>query len=310
MLIKDKGEIKALLDRMEKGAKSPDEKRSRIKGILYGPKGGGKTILAVRTAKRLLKGTGKKIIFVDNTEGWESLKNHPDLLEGVEIKVVDFESIEQLSVLAGAIFFEETELFTNVGAIIFDDANRMAEKQLNRLWATRVEKGSTLDPDKPERPEYLKLQIQFMEVVNDIITKTPDIHIFLTSHASEKKSADGQVIIKTFPGFNPALSEALGGSMNIVAYMKAKEKDRNNPVYERIVQVHPTSTIDAKTRVGFPTVRVTDNEFVKHVVAWSESGGNEESENAAVKRDIETMKTSTDDDILSLSEDDTPAFVG
>ncbi len=316
MIVKDRSEVNAILARMESSAVDAAEKKGRLKAVLYGDSGVGKTVLAVGTAQAITP-PDKEIIFVDRTEGWASLKNHPSLLR--RVRVIPFESIDQLSVLANAVFWKGGS-FNNVGAIIFDDADFMVADHLNVIWGKRVEANtSTLDPDKPERPDYLKVQKQFMEVLSDIYTKTPDVHLIMTAGTGEKKSDDGKVVLKTFPGFSPALAKEIKSLQGVVGYVKAKEvKNREDPdtaTYERTIQVYPTSMIDAKSRLGIGTLRMPVNDFVHFLTEWVENGGTEDNEKKSVLLELETSKLVTGDDILigtievTDDDDDTPVFV-
>lgn len=290
-----------------------ENKQSRAKICLYGDNGTGKTTTAVAMARKLI-GPDKKIVFVDTNEGYESLRNIPGLAKNIEL--VKFESAEQLYVLAELIH-EGAAPYDNIGAIVFDDMDFMAAADLNRLWHDRVAKGkSTLDPDKPERPEYLKLGFLYTDTLEHIYNKTPDIHVFITTHAKEKKTKDGDTVLKIFPGFNPALANEIMGRLLVLGHMTAKEikgGEKNAARYERSIQVHPTYLIDAKSRIGCEKIRYEVMEFIAHVADWSKSGRGAENEAAAIKRDLKTSKVMTVEDELAaattLVDDDSPVIV-
>lgn len=312
MIVTDVTEKKELLARMAAQATSANDKTSRLKAIIYGDSGVGKSVLAVGLAKKL---TSKKIIFIDTTDGWMSLRNHPALMNGVI--VLPYESIKSLSVMAEATLFNQPP-FDDVGAFIFDDADVMAAKQLNIIWGERAEgqrQGtvvSKLDQDVPERPDYMKLLAQFGEVVDDIYIKTPDIHLIMTAGVGEKKSIDGQSTLKMYPGFSPAVAKELKSKQSLVVYMKAREiKGEDTATYERTIQCHPTGVIDAKTRIGIDVVRMEAVAFVKHVAEWSLGGRKEDSEKDAIIKELETVKMITEDDaeLLAADNDEAPVFV-
>lgn len=293
-------EFKRLAASLNDDLASADTKVSRIKGVIYGASGVGKSVLAAVLAKKL---TNKDIIFVDRTDGFLSLRNHDNWNLTDRIKVVTYESIEQLSVLAAMVQYKQGN-YDNVGAIIFDDADLMLDSQLNLVWDKRVQEGSSsLPDDKPERPDYLKAQKQFMQVINDVYDNTPGVHLLMTAQETERKNDQGTTLGYR-PGFSPATGLEIKALQQLVVRLTAKQdKSADEVTYTRTVQVHPTSRIDAKTRVGFTQVDVPYMEFISTVTDWSLNGKPQENEREATKRDIETVKST------KVTDDDAPVFV-
>lgn len=312
MLI-DPSEKTALLSRMRQNAPLLENKTSRARICIYGDNGVGKTVAAVGMARKLI-GPDKQIIFVDKTEGYESLRNHKSLVPNV--RPISFESVEQLYVLAETIYAEK-EPFGNVGAIILDDFDLMTAEDLNILWHNRVALGtSKLDPEKPERPEYLKLGFRTTEVLDFVLNQTPSVHLFLTAHMREKKTPDGQTVLKVFPGFNPALASEIGSRMLVIGHMTGKYVpggEKNVPSYAREIQVHPTTIVDAKSRVGCGKIKYEIGEFVQHIYEWSVEGRPQDNEADAIRMEIKTSKVETADDEIFGSptevDDDTPVMM-
>jgi hypothetical protein len=96
--------------------------------------------------------------------------------------------------------------------------------------------------------------------------------------------------------------------------MTAKEErvpggDRDIARYTRQVQVHPTSMIEAKSRIGLTRIRYDVASWMNEVQDWVLAGGEEEDEAEAIRREIQTRKESGDDDIPGVIDDDSPVFV-
>lgn len=287
--------------------------QSRVKGCIFGPNGAGKTVAAVGLARKLI-GPDKLIVFVDYTEGYDSLRNHKGLIPNV--LPIPYESMEQLYVIAESVY-RNIPPFVNVGAIIFDDMDFMTASELTLLWHKRVKEnpGSKSDKDKPDRPEYLKLTFRVSEILDFIIKQTPNVHLLITAHDYKMKAKDSDVVIGVIPGFNPALAKEIVGKLQMAVHMTAKEVRRQDEKaeYVRSVQVHPTALIDCKTRVGCDKLRYEIGEFVNHVAEWSLQGRPEDSEAEALRRDIETSKLMTENDEFFgqtlVDDDDAPLVV-
>lgn len=304
----DKAKKREILQDIEDHTVDLSQKISRVKGVIYGPWGSGKTTWAMSVLRAIL-GPDKTIIFVDHNDGWESLRNHKSLVPNV--KVIPYRSLEQLQVIAEAVY-RKAGWYANVGGIILDDADFMADDHLISLWHNR-RGDSKSDPDKPDRPEYLKLGFAFMEILETVFQHTPDIHLILTAHDGKSKSKDGQVVTGIYPGFNPALAEKIAGRVQLVGYMAARNVKRadNKPEYTRTIQVHPTGIISAKSRIGCEKVIYTDKELRQHLVKWALEGRPEDPEKDAILKEIETSRTTTNNDLIAAGEedDDTPVLV-
>lgn len=299
-----------ILERM-RSAPMLDKITPRLKGCIYGPNGVGKTTLAVGMLRRIL-GPEPLIVFVDTNEGYLSLRNHEGLTKNV--LPIPYESVEQLYVIAESVY-RNIPPFVNVGGIIFDDADFMASAELNKLWHSRVKAGgSKSDPEKPARPEYLKLGFRFMEVLNFIFQQTPQVHLILTAHDGQIKNKEGDTVLKVIPGFNPALAKDIAGVMQFVVSMTAKVANRDTAEYIREIQVHPTAIVDCKTRIGCDKLKYEAIEFTRHVHNWLKAGAKEDDEKTAIRREIETSRLTTEDDEIhfqstSVEEDDAPTLV-
>jgi hypothetical protein len=121
-----------------------------------------------------------------------------------------------------------------------------------------------------------------------------DISIIFVAHVREDEDkAKGYKIIR--PRFMPKFSGTIREGLDFVAFMSMDEASRNGTdiSYTRQLQVHPSRTIVAKTRVGGLSTIVTPEQFNDGVIKWL--GGNVGDSN---------VDTVVDDTVPDVSESD------
>lgn len=297
-------EIKRMLEELDKAEIDPATTIGRIKAMIYGPKGTGKTVFALQYTKAILKkfNEGKqKIVYIDTSEGWVALRNHPGLLD--DVIIIPFMSFEHLEVLLTAIN-RGSGKYAEVGAVILDEFSLMVSRDLEKTYLTRK-------PDAliPEWKDYNIESFRVRRLISAIYV-TSRLHLVAISHEKEKKNEEGMVL-RVFPNFNPAIGDEIMRDMHVVAYMTAKSVTKNNtPKYEREFQVHPTNRVEAKTRVGGLNVKATPKELLERSVEWLAKGG-EDLVDAAVVPPL--VKAEDAEEVVAESgesEDDEPIKIG
>jgi hypothetical protein len=256
-------------------AKMDVEKVESARIELYGPSGGGKTVIAAMILRYLVP-PDKIILDVDTSEGYVSWKNHPGLSDG--IVVIPFTTLEDVKTLAQGIK-DKIPPFDNVGGIMLDEASKMAEQDAIRVNRGRQagEYGDKMRASAnviAEGPDYMIALERWREaffMLNDI----RDLNIVVTAHQGEKKDKNGN-IIGLFPQFSPKINAATKEYMHLVAHLvgtvRADPTNPGVPVYTRTAQVHPTIMIDAKCRMNFTQTTVNADDLPGLIRDWVAPG--------------------------------------
>lgn len=236
-----------------------------FKGLFSGVMGSGKTVNAFRLAQ-LITPPDKTIEYIDSMEGWVSLDNHPEWDLKRRVNRRQFTGKSQLETLTYAILAKAGR-YKDVGCIIVDEASTMADEFLETVTAAHAKKDTAKNPDEPLWPDYNVTKVQFGRVTTKML-KLP-CHVIFLSHVREDKSKTGGIKIR--PAFNPQLGGKLSVHFHIVGFASANEKTSDSgDLYERVVQINPTQTVDAKTRISFPgKVYVTWDELIQGVSEWA-----------------------------------------
>ena len=266
-----------------------------VTGIIYGDNGGGKTVCAVELAQRIVDLQGRKsdpknpeIIFVDAVNAWRSLKNHPDILS--DLQRLPYAGKEQLETLHEAIKWRP-EGFKNVKVLILDEMSSMTDRDGDTVLAARAAADSSKDPDVLTQPDMGATTERMRRVVVALLKL--EITILFVSHVREDEDkAKGYKIIR--PRFMPKFSGTLREGLDFVAFMSMDESGRDGTdiSYTRKLQVHPSRTIVAKSRVGGLRTIVSPKEFQDGVIKWLQGGVGDSN-----------VDTVVDDVIPDVSED-------
>lgn len=203
-----------------------------LKVLIYGDAGTGKTTLA---------STAPAPLFIDVERGSRALLNTDS-----QADVLEFRSIEQVEAAVQYMKNGRPE-FDKYETIVLDSITemqaRLMDQQLRQLGAT-----SGAITYKAGWDEY-NINAQRLRM---LISSFRDIekNLICTAHAKQEKDETTGLTI-TKPLLPPALSKTVIGVFDIVAYLRINTKG------ERVLRVHPSKTILAKSRLGLPDEIVT-----------------------------------------------------
>lgn len=197
------------------------------KMLVYGMFGTGKTVFCA-TAPDCL------IVRVEPT-GTLSLMNHPDL----KAKTFEYLSVPQLEILLNKMI-EKPEAFP-FKTLAIDSFSALQKDDLDAIVKSEAAKDASRNPFLPTGPDY-NVNTEHMRQIGVLLGRLK-MHVIVTCHVKETKDdATGRVLVR--PDLTPKLANTLAGQFDVVAYL-SKTDDGT-----RALQISPTPTVLAKTRVG------------------------------------------------------------
>lgn len=212
-----------------------------FKGLIYGPKGVGKTVFCCRA---------KNCILIAAEPGQRSLMNHPEL---VRVPVLPVKSFNDLDEIAWA--KREGDLDTwvadkyDVGPIItfvIDTASELAIKTASELLDKAWQKDPTRNRFMVSQAEYRVRNELFRRLTADYVDL--GVNFILTAHETEVKDDEtGRLYLR--PDLSDTMATSIGGLVDLQGRLTLEEGDQEGE-YIRVLQVHPTRRVDAKTRIG------------------------------------------------------------
>lgn len=286
--------MQALLESMQ----DLTDATAHVKTMIYGESGVGKTVLAMEMAQAVTP-NGKRILFMDATEGWVSLLNHPHLK--ARTARMKYQGLSQIDLLIKAM--QADTPFADIGTIVIDEVSTIALKDLDNVLNTRAAKDPSKDRDVATQPDMGANTERMRRTIGDLLAM--DINVILVSHIRE--DADARTGIKTIrPGMMPKMSVTIRGQLHDVVHLTADEiRDEGGEVgYSRTLQVLPTRGVVAKTRVGGLSIHVPTAEYITAVGEWMH--GDRESldpETIEVAEDIGTLVLETDENVVGVEVD-------
>ena len=257
-----------------------DDERPNAKILIYGDSGVGKTVLAASA--------GNKILWIDSTDGWVSLMNHPELR--AKCQRMQYQGLSQIDALCDAIDANR-EPFVSFDTIVVDELSSIAVMDLDKVLESRSKKQADKDPNVPTQPDFFANTERMRRAVTRLI-QLP-MNIILVSHVREDRDdRTGKTYIR--PSFTPKLRTTIKQMCHIVGHLTIMEvvnKESDSVDYLRKMQVQPSLTIDAKTRIGNLEPIIENPDLGKIITTWQESGGSEVEIEELLFDEVSTINT-------------------
>ena len=208
---------------------SPVENKSKyLKILIYGMPGVGKTVFTA---------TAPKPLIIDVENGAHSIKNHADLVD--EAEALEFKSIFQVETLIKYLG-DRAEPLEKFETIVVDSFSELQKRDLDEIVKAEATKDSSRNKYLPIGPDY-NVNTEHMRQIASAL-RDLDRHIIVTCHVKEEKDdATGRLLVR--PNLTPKLAGTLAGIFDVVGYMSLNDGTRS-------LQVSPTPTVTAKTRIG------------------------------------------------------------
>lgn len=216
----------AILDKLMARISKPEAVSSTLKVMVYSEPGVGKTTFL---------GTSPNCLVIDVERGARTL-------QGTDTDVLEYVSIEQIDKLVDYLLINDPA-FAKYDTIAFDSISEMQRRLLDQQLAN-VSKTTGAPVYKAGWDEWgVNTQI-----LRAMVSRFRDIpkNLIMTAHAkADKEESTG--IMQMRPDLTPRLASTIAGMFDIVGYMKVNSKG------ERVMQVQPSKTVVAKTRIsGLP----------------------------------------------------------
>lgn len=247
----------ALLGWLEKKAQAPEDIASRVIAIFSEP-GVGKTVLACKLGQRVCLITNEK-------QGSASLSNpeHGDLKKNVRVVPFrDWDFTAQIIPLIedGKFCHTDGQPFD---VIVLDTISGMLMDELDAIVSSGITpKTGRLTNETASQPDYLVSRDRLVPVMKAISNLTRCTVVLLSHTRLGDKLTPGA---STRMEGHASAFQLINKYVSVMAYLKM-DKDGN-----RNLQVMPTGNgLSVKTRYHFPSVVVSDDDFVAHIAKWKE----------------------------------------
>lgn len=207
---------------------SPVENKSKyLKILVYGMPGVGKTVFTA---------TAPKPLIIDIENGAHSINNHPELKDAQALEFKSIFQVEQLIKYLG----DRAPQLDDFETVVVDSFSELQKRDLDEIVRAEAAKDSARNKYLPIGPDY-NVNTEHMRQIASAL-RDLDRHIIVTCHVKEEKDDNtGRLLVR--PNLTPKLAGTLAGIFDVVGYMSMQDQTRT-------LQVHPTNTVTAKTRIG------------------------------------------------------------
>lgn len=209
-----------------------DNHNPYLRVMIYGDPGVGKTVFTA---------TAPSPLIIDIEDGAKSIKNHPALKD--KVKALKFKSIPQVEALIQYLK-DDHPAFSEYETVTVDSFSDLQKRDLDNIVREAAKTDASRDRYLPTGPDYNINTEHLRQFATDL--RAIKKHIIITCHVKEEKDGvTGRILVR--PNLTPKLAGTLAGMFDLVGYMSLTGSGENTV---RTLQVHPTPSVTAKTRLG------------------------------------------------------------
>lgn len=279
-----------ILDALLESVAPMDEVDPYAKILIFGESGTGKTILACSAVEN-------EGLFVDSGEGWVSLIDFPETRR--KLTRMPYQGLSQIDALCSAIE-EGIEPWASYDTIIVDEASTVAVLDLDTVLASRSAKDPSKDPNVATLPDYGANTERMRRTITRLL-KLP-VNVVLTAHIREDKD-ERTGVLYTRPSFTPKLRNTMMQWLHVAGHLTMTEQGDDPADAIRKLQVRPTRSISAKTRIGSLPAVLENPNLLAIIKEWREAGSLLDDSNTLVPEpDGPVSENSTEDPVDSSLE--------
>lgn len=231
-------------------------------GMIYSEFGMGKTVTTMALAQQI-RGDGD-ILFCDSSDGWVSLQEFPALMEGVDrFRVADPADLIVIAngIAGGKLKSKRKKKFT---VAVVDESSSIFDMMLENYLREKHGLGPDDQLPEAEGKEYGPPTAAFESMLRKFHDAS-GVHVILTAHAREIGETK-----ELRPSFPPKAYAVAMRKLHVCAALSAKRKKvaGGATTYERSVQLLPSASVSAKSRIPGSPLKCDPIEFIELVSGW------------------------------------------
>lgn len=216
---------------------SPDKEVFKIKLLVYGSPGVGKTVFA---------STSEKPLFIDTEKGMMSVQRKLDF-----VSINNFSEFEEL---LRDIVMNVDEYKKKYKTLVVDSISELQKRSMDGILDEAMKKNVTRDPNLITQNDWGKNTEQMRKSLRLLRDLSEHFNIVLTALAKEAETDEG---LKRRPATTPALFDSINAYVDLIGFMGIKEipLDNDQVKIQRYLVFTQTPKIIAKSRIpGFPKI--------------------------------------------------------
>lgn len=217
---------------------SPGEEIFKLKLLVYGSPGVGKTVFS---------STAPSPLFIDTEKGMLSIRK--------KIDYISIENFKEFEELLSDIVSNKTEYKKKYKTLVVDSITELQKRSMDGILEDAVKKNVTRDPNLIQQNDWGKNTEQMRKVLRLLRDLSQHFNIVLTALEKEVATEEG---LKRRPATTPALFDSINSYVDLIGYMGLRTVDEGDkPTTQRYIIFTQTPKVIAKSRIpNFPKIIV------------------------------------------------------